>query len=408
MPLKSAHTGAEDPTASVLLVAPAAKTGGIARFAELVLHSEIGSWFVLFDTSRPPKNSTKGSGVGYRLLFDAGLKRASVGIWTALASLIRFPIAVIRIRPGIVYLTVSSHWPFWEHSIYLLVAKLLNTKVVFHYLGALTQFWDGSSTLTRRVIKWVMSQADLVVVLSELTRQFLLRAGVPGPVRTLPSSVPAQFSLREDCVSRQDTEDGVRVLFLGGASGFRKGVRDLSRAIELFRTRGYDQRYHVRFVLCGGDQVWSVRKDLEKKGALGFTEFRGWISEQEKLDLYRHASIFVLPSYNEGMPYAIVEAMAAGLPIIATDVGSIPEVVEDSVNGYLTSPGDAAALVSALLRLANSPELRRQMGLSNIQKAAGEYSLDAVTRKLAIWLRWLMCEMEESLDSFESGYGSSR
>jgi glycosyltransferase involved in cell wall biosynthesis len=361
---------------------------------------------VLFDSSRPPKNSTRGSGIGYRLLFDAGLKRACVGIWTVLANLIRFPVAVSRVRPSIVYLTVSSHWPFWEHAIYLLVAKLLKKKVVFHYLGALIQFWDGSSTLAKRMITWVMSQADLVIVLSEQTRQFVLRVGVPEPVRALPSSVPAQFSAEKDCVSRRDAEGDVRVIFLGGASGFRKGVRDLSKAIELFRTKGYDQQHHVRFVLCGGDQVWSVREDLRQKAALDFTEFRGCISEQEKLDLYRNAGIFVLPSYNEGMPYAIVEAMAAGLPIISTDTGSIPEVVEDGVNGYLVSPGDSAALVSALLRLASSSELRRQMGLSNIQKAAAEYSLDATTRKLAIWLRWLMCETEESVDSLESGYRS--
>jgi len=88
-------------------------------------------------------------------------------------------------------------------------------------------------------------------------------------------------------------------------------------------------------------------------------------------DYYKHADIFVLPSYNEGLPMSILEAGSFGLPVISTPVGGIPEVIEDGVNGYLIEPGDIEALKDRLLLLANGPELREKMG-KNLKILIGE------------------------------------
>jgi len=83
---------------------------------------------------------------------------------------------------------------------------------------------------------------------------------------------------------------------------------------------------------------------------------------QDPAPLYRKADVFVLTSDHEGTPNVILEAMACGLPVVATAVGGVPDLVQDGVTGFLCAPRDTAGIVAALARLAGDPVLRREMG----------------------------------------------
>jgi glycosyltransferase involved in cell wall biosynthesis len=107
-------------------------------------------------------------------------------------------------------------------------------------------------------------------------------------------------------------------------------------------------------------------------GALGF------VPHDELERLYDRAAIVVLPSYREGLPLCVIEAMAHGRPVVATKVGGIPELVEDGVTGFLVEPGDAAALRRALQRLLDDPMLRRRLGREGRRRIVERCSLDAV------------------------------
>ena len=107
----------------------------------------------------------------------------------------------------------------------------------------------------------------------------------------------------------------------------------------------------MRLVVAGDGPLRALVPD-----ALGF------VSHDELERLYDRAAVVVLPSYREGLPLCVLEAMAHGRPVVATAVGGIPQLVEDGRTGLLVEPGDAEALRSALERLLSDPELRRRMG----------------------------------------------
>jgi len=103
-------------------------------------------------------------------------------------------------------------------------------------------------------------------------------------------------------------------------------------------------------------------------------------------ELLRGADLFVLPSRREGLPMAILEAMASGVPIVATRVGGVPEIIEDGEDGVLVPPEDPGALAAALGGLLDHPDRRAAMGIAARRKAEREFSLaDAVDRYSEIY-----------------------
>jgi glycosyltransferase involved in cell wall biosynthesis len=103
----------------------------------------------------------------------------------------------------------------------------------------------------------------------------------------------------------------------------------------------------------------------------------GTVSGSDKLEAFRRADIFLFPSYSEGFPMAVLEAMASGLPLVATPVGALAEVLHEGVHGHLVSPGDAAGLADMLLALARDDEGRLRMGERNRNEVVDRFSLEA-------------------------------
>jgi glycosyltransferase involved in cell wall biosynthesis len=101
---------------------------------------------------------------------------------------------------------------------------------------------------------------------------------------------------------------------------------------------------------------------VREEGVCDFVKFLGPIKGQAKTEAFRDADIFILPSYAEGVPISMLEAMSYGIPVVVTDVGGIPETVTDGQEGFIVRPGQIEAIAAALSRLVGEPELRRQMG----------------------------------------------
>ena len=136
------------------------------------------------------------------------------------------------------------------------------------------------------------------------------------------------------------------VLFLGRLAA-AKGIFDLLEALAAVRAAVPD----VRLVCAGdGDRV-AVARYAERLGVADAVRFTGWVGPSGKRALLESAAVFVLPSYDEAMPISLLEAMSAAVPVIASPVGGIPEVVVDGVSGCLAAPGDTATLERLLCRL---------------------------------------------------------
>jgi glycosyltransferase involved in cell wall biosynthesis len=152
--------------------------------------------------------------------------------------------------------------------------------------------------------------------------------------------------------------DEVRFLFLGRLSE-AKGAFDLVRAFARLEP-GVRQR--ARLALAGDGaraQLAGLVQDLRVGERV---EVRGWVEPSERDALLEWADVYVLPSHREGVPMAMLEAMAAGLAVIGTPVGGVPEILDPGENGLSVEPGDLAALASAMTRLALEPGTRQRLG----------------------------------------------
>jgi glycosyltransferase involved in cell wall biosynthesis len=154
-----------------------------------------------------------------------------------------------------------------------------------------------------------------------------------------------------------------------------KGLNFLIEAASLIPDAGK----RLRFVIVGSGACLQELKALaQTKGVADIFHFAGF---QTNIFHYLNTfSLFVLPSLSEGLSSAILEAMAASLPVIATNVGGIPELVRNGDNGLLVPPEDSAALAHAILHLADNPETARQMGIRGRQLIEEQFTLD---RKIA-------------------------
>src|SRR5437763_291119 len=135
-------------------------------------------------------------------------------------------------------------------------------------------------------------------------------------------------------------------LFLGHLEA-AKGIYDLLDALAGVRSAVPD----VRLACAGdGDRI-GVARYAENLGIAEAVKFTGWVGPSGKRALLEHAAVFALPSYEEALPVSLIEAMSAGVPVVATPVGGIPEVVADNTSGFLVAPGDKGALERARRRL---------------------------------------------------------
>ena len=142
---------------------------------------------------------------------------------------------------------------------------------------------------------------------------------------------------------------------------------------------------------------WCIRRNLQDR-----VLFPGYVGGVDKAQLFVDSDIFVLPSYSEGCPNALLEAMAAGLPVVVTPVGGIPDIVQEGINGLITTTRSADSVELALAKLIADPELRIAMGHRNREEAWRKYESKVVTRGLEAQYRSLCTHLPAK------GFGSRR
>ncbi|MCM3116046.1 glycosyltransferase family 4 protein [Neobacillus sp. MER 74] len=177
----------------------------------------------------------------------------------------------------------------------------------------------------------------------------------------------------------QDTvhwsDECFQVLFLGVLIK-RKGVHDLLNAISLMKKCGIN---NINFVIAGtGTEEENLKRQCNEMQLCDRVEFAGWTVDQKKIDLLKQSHLLVLPSYNEGLPIAILEAISYGLPVVSTKVGDIASAVVDGKNGYLVEPGDVSGLAKAMSNIVADKEHYKAMvktskGLAEDKFSAGKY-----------------------------------
>lgn len=280
------------------------------------------------------------------------------------------------LRPSIVHINYSMD-P--NHKLGMLrdlvcaaLAHLWNIKVVGHYRGDISRI---AGSRRNGIGWWLMcalirvSELNIALNRDSLSCMVALQRSEQHAPVSLPNFI--QDSVFHHHVIRAAGLSGrIRVLYAGRITA-AKGCREILAAAR--------QMPEADFILLG-----SVKSDMEPylrlppaNVALGGNVAPGVVLQQ-----MNSSDLFLFPSYFEGFPNAVIEAMAMGLPVVATRVGAIPEIVEDGAGGLLIDNPDEHEIVSALRLLISDPEMRLRMGLFNRRKSRTEYSYSVVIGKL--------------------------
>jgi colanic acid/amylovoran biosynthesis glycosyltransferase len=163
-----------------------------------------------------------------------------------------------------------------------------------------------------------------------------------------------------------------------------KGQYLLIAAVEQLLAQGYSLRLRLVGDGCERERLEhavkaSVNNNQENQGVI----FEGAINQEQLLKLYQQTDIFVLPSFAEGLPVVLMEAMAMEIPCVTTHITGIPELIENGKQGILVAPSDQEALITALALLMDKPQLRHQLGIAAKAKVLHQYDLEKNTAKLA-------------------------
>lgn len=266
-------------------------------------------------------------------------------------------------------------------GLFMMVLRMFRRQnVLVFFRGWDPQYFAriASSAIRRNLFVSLYSRAKRLLVLSSSFARDLSSIGVdPAKVQVLTTMFDGSI-LRT--VVRRRPDRAVWILFLARFEA-SKGIFELLDAFKRVRDANED----ISLILAGdGVEATSARAWCNHNGMQDQVRFTGYISGTAKAQLLIDSDIFVLPTFhNEGCPNALLEAMGAGLPVVATPVGGIPEVVADGVNGILVQPRDPAALAGALQRLIHDPALRAEMGQRNRKKAWDNYEAESVTSALA-------------------------
>lgn len=207
------------------------------------------------------------------------------------------------------------------------------------------------------LIKCVWRKAAFVTALSQENQRLAQRTMPSLPIRIIPNGVETT-TFAPPLVDRRG-KHRLFILLAVGRLIERKGWHHLLQAIAILHERGYAGQ--VRVVLVGtGDMEEQLRQLCAELKLQDAAEFAGFHERHEMPTFYQDADLFVLPSFNEGMSIALLEAASAGLPVIVTDTGGTAELVQD--NGLVIPWADPAALADAIETFLRQPELCRTMG----------------------------------------------
>lgn len=299
----------------------------------------------------------------------SAVRKLAVFTWAGL----RLAALTLFGRALLLHVHLASRASFWRKSIFLSWAALLNIPVVIHLHGGEFHifFEKECGPRRQRFIRWIFGRAGAVIVLSDAWR-----AWVQGQIPLARVSVMANPT-RLHAVPPNEAREGYTLLFLSRVVA-AKGIFELIQALAKL----VDEFPALKLKVGGDGDLAAVSRMAESLGVGDRIEFLGWVRGESKIRLLNTATIYVLPSYNEGLPMGVLEAMSAGMAIVATRVGGIPEAIEDELEGFLVPPGDVEQLALSLRRLLLDGDLRVNIGAAARRKAVTHFDVNNIVLRL--------------------------
>jgi glycosyltransferase involved in cell wall biosynthesis len=260
---------------------------------------------------------------------------------------------------------------FWRDAALLASALAARSPVLVQLHGTgFERFYDDCDPLARTAVRWLLERAACVLVPCESLRGWARAAARQAHVVYLPNPVALEPLAKDPCRPNL-------VLFLGHMAA-DKGVFDLLEAVSAVRAAVPE----LRLVCAGDGERIAVARYAERLGIADAVKFTGWVGPSGKRALFESAALLAAPAYDAALPTSLLEAMAAGVPVVAAAVGGIPELIVDGVSGFLVAPGDSASLARVLRKLLLERELGARIGAAARESVRLRYAPERAVPKL--------------------------
>lgn len=287
----------------------------------------------------------------------------------ALEAIFQFVRNCVRDAPESVYVHVGSNASLYRESFFILLAKIFRLKTIAHFhAGDFDFYYARQNPFGKFFIRRAIGLSDgLIAVSQDSARRLGEVVGAGKNVICIPNGIDtSEF----DFPPKRENDEPIRILFVG-AIGKLKGERDLIETLKILKKRG-DFDLKISMLGFGAE---NLRPVFEDAGITDWIEFLGAVALERRGEFYRNADIFALPTYGEAMSMSIIEAMSAGLPVVTTDVGGNPELVENGVNGWLVKAGDAEDLADKIAFFFENKTARNEFGASGKRKAQANFDI---------------------------------
>lgn len=275
----------------------------------------------------------------------------------------------------IVHIHMAAQASFTRKSFFIRKAKAAGKKIIIHQHGGNFDhfFLMQSNENKRKTIRTIFAMADKVIVLAEEWDTFF-----SNNICDSRKIVVLHNSVMVPNYQKQDYSDH-NVLFLGRLEK-EKGIYDLLRIVPDILKVVPD----AVFFLGGDGDIEQCRSIVNERDLNEHVRILGWILAEEKEKYFKKSSIFILPSYYEGMPMAVLEAMSYGLATISTNTGGIPQIIDEGINGFCVEAGDLETITDRLELLLASMPLRKKLGQEGRKKILCKFNAKENIDKLQV------------------------
>lgn len=282
-----------------------------------------------------------------------------------------FAYSLLSYRPDIVHIHSSFGASFYRKIPFIYMASWCKIPIINHIHGAdFEEFFVMASKRKKEKIKKIYNKCDMLIALSEEWKERLSQI-VPEEKITIIENYSV---LHEDALEERIKREGNNTVLFLGELGKRKGCYDIPDVIEMVKKRVPN----VKFILAGvgnDSDEKKIRHLIKEKDLSENIVFPGWVRGDTKDKLLREADVFFLPSYNEGMPMSVLDAMGYGLPVVSTNVGGIPKIVHNGKNGFCCEAGDTYRLAEGIITLLTCESTRHTASRASMDIVKDGYSL---------------------------------
>ncbi len=275
-------------------------------------------------------------------------------------------VSMVRIfNYDIVHIHVSENGGYYRYVPVIYWARLLNRRIVIHVNSSkFDLFFNKQIGILKNIIIKSLDKTNLIITVGQEWYNVFIKLTATNVV-----IVHNFIEVPDENLYNPVSENIVTTGYVGQRKGYYDLIEAIPKIIEKF------PKY--KFSFCGNGEVEQIKERLIEKQINDNVELTGWLSKKQIFQKLKSSSIYVLPTYNEGMPLAILEAMSFGLPIITTKVGAIPSLINENENGIFVRPGNIAEISNALINLIDNEELRMQISNNNYQKIKESYSIES-------------------------------